>query len=174
MTVFQQDLNLLKDRNQIFLYLNLPKPPPLCPIKSIPCPPCKRTLLRCCLVLMSRFAWAERLASRIRSSSSCRRWRLIVRPDLCFLCFAHCTRIFNGKSKGEGNRKNVNKYLTWAYVEAVHFAIRDYAKVNRYDHRKASETNRGVAIKAVSHKRARASYYMMRDRVEYDPKRLFH
>jgi transposase len=84
------------------------------------------------------------------------------------------TRISSGKSKGEGNRKNGNKYLAWAYVEAAHFAIRDYPEVNRYYHRKVSETNRVVAIKAVSHKLARASYYIMRDQVEYDSNKLFH
>jgi transposase len=84
------------------------------------------------------------------------------------------TRISNGKPKGEGNRKNGNKYLAWAYVEAAHFAIRDYPEVNRYYHRKVSETHGVVAIKAVSHKLARASYYIMRDQVEYDPSKLFH
>jgi transposase len=84
------------------------------------------------------------------------------------------TRISNGKPKGEGNRKNGNKYLAWAYVEAAHFAIRDYPEVNRYYHRKAAGTNPVVAIKAVSHKLARASYYIMRDQVEYDPNKLFH
>jgi transposase len=84
------------------------------------------------------------------------------------------TRISNSKPKGEGNRKNGNKYLAWAYVEAAHFAIRDYPEVNRYYHRKAAGTNRVVAIKAVSHKLARASYYIMRDQVEYDSNKLFH
>jgi len=84
------------------------------------------------------------------------------------------TRISNGKSKGEGNRKNGNKYLAWAYVEAAHFAIRDSSEVNRYYHRKAAGANRVVAIKAVSHKLARASYYIMRDQVAYDPNKLFH
>ena len=84
------------------------------------------------------------------------------------------TRISNGKLKGEGNRKNGNKYLAWAYVEAAHFAIRDYSEVNRYYHRKVAGSNKVVAIKAVSHKLARASYYIMRDQVAYDPNKLFH
>jgi transposase len=84
------------------------------------------------------------------------------------------TRISNGRIKGEGNRKNGNKYLAWAYVEAAHFAIRDYPEANRYYHRKVAGTNKVVAIKAVSHKLARASYYIMRDQVEYDPSKLFH
>ncbi len=84
------------------------------------------------------------------------------------------TRISNGKRKGEGNRKNGNKYLAWAYVEAAHFAIRDYPEVNRYYQRKVAGANTALATKAVSHKLARASYYIMRDQVEYDPKKLFH
>ena len=84
------------------------------------------------------------------------------------------TRISNGKTKGQGNRKNGNKYLSWAYVEAANFAIRSYAVVRRYYQRKAAKTNGVVAIKAISHKLSRASYYIMRDQVGYDPNRLFH
>jgi len=84
------------------------------------------------------------------------------------------TRISNGKNKGEGNRKNGNKYLSWAYVEAANFAIRSYPVVRRYYQRKAAKTNGVVAIKAISHKLSRASYYIMRDQVGYDANRLFH
>ena len=83
------------------------------------------------------------------------------------------TRISNGKSKGEGNRKNGNKYLAWAYVEAANYALWFYPEVSRYYHRKAAQTNSIVAIKAISHKLAWASYYMMRDEVVYDPGKLF-
>jgi transposase len=83
------------------------------------------------------------------------------------------TRISNDKSKGQGNRKNGNKYLSWAYVEAAHFAIRSYPVVQRYYQRKTAKTNGIVAIKAISHKLARASYYIMRDQVLYDPQKLF-
>ena len=33
-------------------------------------------------------------------------------------------RFSNGKQKGQGNRKNGNKYLAWAYMEAANYAIR--------------------------------------------------
>ena len=33
-------------------------------------------------------------------------------------------RLSNGKRKGQGNTKNGNKYLAWAYLEAAHFAVR--------------------------------------------------
>jgi transposase len=74
----------------------------------------------------------------------------------------------NGKSKGKGNRKNGNPYLAWAYVEAAHFAIRHYSPVRRFYERKQARTHRVVALKAVAHKLARASYYVMRDRVPFE------
>ena len=36
-----------------------------------------------------------------------------------------------------------------------------------------AKENNVVAIKALSNKIAKATYYMMRDQVEYDPKKLF-
>jgi len=84
------------------------------------------------------------------------------------------TRISNEKKKGEGNRKNGNKYLSWAYVEAANFAIRYYPTIRRYYQRKASKTNGVVAINAVSNKLSRASYYIMRDQVVYDARKLFN
>jgi transposase len=45
--------------------------------------------------------------------------------------------------------------------------------VRSYYEKKLARTNRIVAIKAVSHKLARASYYVMRDTVDYDQARLF-
>jgi transposase len=83
------------------------------------------------------------------------------------------TRSSNGKIKGEGNRKNGNKYLSWAYVEAANIAKRYYPIINRYYQKKLSQTNKTVAIKAISNKLARASYYILRDQVAYDEKKLF-
>ncbi|MFH1082875.1 MAG: transposase [Pseudomonadota bacterium] len=82
-------------------------------------------------------------------------------------------RFSNGKKKGTGNQKNGNKYLAWAYVEAANFAIRHCPYARRFYHRKEARTKGVVDIKALSNKLARASYYMMRDKVPYDPRRLF-
>jgi len=82
-------------------------------------------------------------------------------------------RISNKKKKGEGNRKNGNKYLSWAYVEAANFAIRHYPEIQSFYQRKKATTNGVVAIKALSNKLARASYYIMRDHVPYDMDQLF-
>ncbi len=81
-------------------------------------------------------------------------------------------RLSNGKKKGENNRKNGNKYLAWAYVEAAHFAVRYNEKAKRFYQRKKSKRNGIVATKALSNKIARASYYMLRDQVPFDEDRL--
>ena len=79
----------------------------------------------------------------------------------------------NDKKKGSGNTKNGNKYLGWAFVEAANFAIRYQPVIGRYYQRKAARTKPVVARKAVAHKLARASYYVMRDRVPFDVTKCF-
>ncbi|MCJ7773671.1 MAG: transposase, partial [Desulfobacterales bacterium] len=82
-------------------------------------------------------------------------------------------RLSNGKKKGENNRKNGNKYLAWAYVEAANFAVRYNEKAKRFYQRKKSQRNGVVGIKALSNKIARASYYILRDQAPFDEDRLF-
>lgn len=82
-------------------------------------------------------------------------------------------RLSNGKKKGENNKKNDNKYLAWAYVEAANFAIRHSLKAQRFYQRKKAKKNGIVAIKALSNKISRASYYVMRDHVPFDEDMLF-
>jgi transposase len=82
-------------------------------------------------------------------------------------------KISNGKKKGKGNTKNGNKYLSWAFVEAAHFAIRECPLIDRYYQRKKAKSLPVVALKAVAHKLARACYYVMRDQVPFDVVRAF-
>jgi len=79
----------------------------------------------------------------------------------------------NGKWKGSGNRKNGNKYLAWAYSEASEFARRRHPEARAYYQRKMQKTNVAVAHSALAHKLARAAYYVMRDHVPFEPKKLF-
>lgn len=79
----------------------------------------------------------------------------------------------NGKRKGSGNRKNGNKYLSWAYAEASEFARRLYPEPRAYYHRKMQKTNAAVAHSALSNKLARAAYYVMRDQVPFNTEKLF-
>jgi transposase len=81
--------------------------------------------------------------------------------------------ISNGRRKGSGNRKNGNKYLSWAYAEASEFARRLYPEARAYYHRKMQKTNPAVAHSALSNKLARAGYYVMRDQVPFQPGKLF-
>lgn len=93
-----------------------------------------------------------------------------------YVSYARCVgaeRLSNGKKKGENNGKNGNKYLAWAFVEAAHFAARSYPAARRFCDRKTAKKNSIVATKALAHKLARASFFVMRDRVAFDPKRVF-
>jgi transposase len=82
-------------------------------------------------------------------------------------------KISNGKKKGQGNTKNGNKYLAWAFVEAANFAIRFNSKIKSFHQKKKSKSNAIVAIKAVAHKLCRACYYVMKDEVPFDINKAF-
>jgi len=79
----------------------------------------------------------------------------------------------NGKSKGKGNKKNGNKYLSWAFSEAAELARRYDDKVRAYYNRKLRKTNFMVAHAALAHKLARAAYHIMRDQVVFMPEMTF-
>ena len=79
----------------------------------------------------------------------------------------------NNRKKGVGNRKNGNKYLAWAFVEAAQHAQRHYPEIRAWFERKMRKKNRAVAIKALSCKLAKALYYILRDDVEFDMKKMF-
>ena len=81
-------------------------------------------------------------------------------------------RISNEKKKGQNNRKNGNKYLAWAYVEAANFAKRYNPIINKYYTKKQFKTNKMVAIKALACKLSKACYYILKDKVEFDEMKL--
>lgn len=93
-----------------------------------------------------------------------------------FASYARCVnsrRESNGQKKGEGNRKNGNKYLAWAFVEAAHHATRHNEQIRRFYQRKKAKKNGAVAIKAVAHKLARACYHMLKEQTPFDTARAF-
>jgi transposase len=93
-----------------------------------------------------------------------------------FASYARCvesSRWSNGKKKGQGNRKNGNKYLAWAFVEAAHYAVRYNERVRRFHQRKKAKTNGVVATKAVAHKLARACFHVLKDQVPFQVERAF-
>lgn len=83
------------------------------------------------------------------------------------------SRLSNEKVKGGNNRKNGNKYLSWAYVEAAVYCRRFCSQADVFYRRKLLKRNKVVAVKALAHKIARACYYIMRDDVPFDQNRMF-
>ena len=79
----------------------------------------------------------------------------------------------NGRKKGENNKKNGNRYLAWAYVEAANHAIRCCPKAQKFFQRKMAKSKRVLATKALANKLTKATYFIMRDQVAYDSEKLF-
>ncbi|MDE2117927.1 MAG: IS110 family transposase [Betaproteobacteria bacterium] len=93
-----------------------------------------------------------------------------------FASYARCVdsqHMSNGKKKGEGNTRNGNKYLSWAFVEAAYCAQRFCAEARRFYERKKAKTNTAVATKALAHKLARACYHMLKENKPFDVTRCF-
>jgi transposase len=93
-----------------------------------------------------------------------------------YASYARCVdsvRTSNDKKKGEGNRRNGNKYLAWAFIEAANMARRWCPEARRFHDRKRSRTNAIVATKALAHKLARACYHMLKTGEPFDMKRCF-
>jgi len=79
----------------------------------------------------------------------------------------------NGKKKGEGNAKSGNKYLSWAFSQVAHRAVRHEPKVKAFYDRKYQKRNGIVAIRAVAHKLARAAYYMLKNNEPFNVNKAF-
>ena len=93
-----------------------------------------------------------------------------------FASYARCVdsvHTSNGKKKGEGNTRNGNKYLAWAFVEAANFALRYCPEAKRFYERKKAKTNNVVATKALAHKLARACFHMLKEKKPFDVTRCF-
>ena len=87
-----------------------------------------------------------------------------------FASYSRCVpanRLSDGKSKGHGNRKNGNRYLSWAFTDAAHFSRRYNENFRSYYNRKLAQANTSLATKALSNKLARICYYLMRDQVPF-------
>lgn len=82
-------------------------------------------------------------------------------------------RSSNSKKKGSANRKNGNKYLSWAYLEGAHKLKRFCPEAKVFYERKKIKSNTALAIKALAHKLNRACYYMMKDNVAFDVEKIF-
>ena len=93
-----------------------------------------------------------------------------------YASYARCVKSekwSNGKRKGRGNRKNGNKYLAWAFIEAAHYATIWEPRIKRYYQRKLAKAHLMVAKKAVANKLARACFHMLKNRTPFDVQKAF-
>lgn len=93
-----------------------------------------------------------------------------------YASYARCVnseRLSNGRRKGTGNRKNGNKYLAWAFMEAAHYAAIWSPPIKRYYERRKATRHLLVAKKALANKLARACYHMLRRHEPFAIERAF-
>jgi transposase len=94
-----------------------------------------------------------------------------------FASYARCVdsvHLSNNRKKGEGNVRNGNKYLAWAFIEAANMARRYCLEARRFHDRKRARTNSIVATKALAHKLARACYHILKSAEPFDAERCFY
>ena len=93
-----------------------------------------------------------------------------------FTSYCRCARAkhtSNGKKKSDNNRKNGNRYLSWAMVEAAHHAIRCCEPAHKFYQRKMAKTNGSVATKSLASKWSKAAYYVLKNQEPFNMERVF-
>jgi transposase len=93
-----------------------------------------------------------------------------------YTSYCRCVRAThssNGKKKAHNNGKNGNPYLAWAFVEAVHLALRTCPQAKSFYDKKRAQRNGALATKALAAKWSKAAYYMMQRQENFDVTRVF-
>ena len=93
-----------------------------------------------------------------------------------YASYARCVnteRVSNGKLKGWGNKRNGNKYLAWAFMEAAHSAALWSPEIKRFYQKRQAKRHRLVAKKTVANKLAKACYHMLKRQEPFDVQRAF-
>lgn len=87
--------------------------------------------------------------------------------------FAKALRTSNGKTKDRNNRKNGNRYLSWAWTEAA-FHMRQWSSLAQaWYQRKAAKSLPIVAERALGAKCCKAGYYMLTRHEPFHEERVF-
>jgi transposase len=81
-------------------------------------------------------------------------------------------RSSNAKKKAENNRRNGNRFLGWAFVEAAHHAAAHYPRIQGWFDRKKRKRNTAVATKALACKLAKATWHVLKGE-RYEEQMLF-
>lgn len=97
--------------------------------------------------------------------------RFNTHKDFVSYCrLAPTSKLSNGKSKGVGNAKNGNAYLSWAFTELATLVVRFNTEAKRYYDRLFNRSRLRVkAIRSLAAKMARAIFMMQ----TFDLKRCF-
>ena len=93
-----------------------------------------------------------------------------------YASYARCVntaKVSNGKLKGRGNKRNGNKYLAWAFMEAAHHAAIWSPEIKRFYQKRQAKRHLLVAKKTVANKLAKACFYMLKRQEPFDVKRAF-
>ena len=94
-----------------------------------------------------------------------------------FVSYCRCApsqRTSNNKKKGSNNRKNGNKYLCWAFVEAATTAKRCHKPIQRYYDRKRQKSGLSIlAAKATGAKLCKSAFFVLRDQIPFDLEKAF-
>jgi len=93
-----------------------------------------------------------------------------------YTSYCRCVRAVhrsNGKKKADNNSRNGNGYLAWAFVEAVHHAIRVCPKAKSFYDRKRAKRNGALATKALAEQWSKAAYYILKRQEPFDLTRVF-
>lgn len=101
--------------------------------------------------------------------------RFRTHKDFVSYCrLAPTSKLSNGKSKGLGNAKNGNAYLSWALTELATFVVRYNPEAKRvYDRYFNRSRLRVKAIRSVAAKIARGIFMMLKNGKVFDMKRCF-
>ena len=82
-------------------------------------------------------------------------------------------RISNNKKKGSNNRKNGNKYLSWAFVEGAHKMKQYCPQAASFYERKRSKKCGALATKSLAAKLSKCAYYVLKNKEDFDVKKMF-
>jgi len=79
----------------------------------------------------------------------------------------------NDKKKGNNNRKNGNKYLSWAFVEGAHKMRQFCPEAQSFYDRKKAVVPVAVATKALAAKMSKAVFYILKNQEDFEVKKMF-
>lgn len=83
-----------------------------------------------------------------------------------------CKRESAGKSYGTGGNKIGNAYLRWAFGEAALLFLRGNPEAQKWLDAKSSKHNKAKALTLLSHKLARAIYFMLKRKTFFDQEKF--